>query len=202
MSLTPPAGYGIHARTYRPDGGSRTAVNVWGFRNVSSAPIATVHAAAGSAMSGGGKPYNLGNLALTWKSVQSYTLINIGGVLTSSTSISGSSGTLAIEPVPPATSMVVRKITGVAGRAYRGRIALPGGFIDEPTVDEAGILDAGVVTAFQTTFDAMLAQMNTSNIPVYLLHGPNLLGVTPVPTLVSSILVTNLVGSQRRRLRR
>lgn len=203
MSVTPPPGYGLHARSYQPDTGGAVCVNVIGFSNLTLAPAATCESLVSSAVSTSGRPYNTAAYFTDWNTVQLYTLVNIGGILGSHTTVLSTPGAKSGgAPVNPNVSMVCNKNTAIAGRQYRGRVAKPAGFLDAGTVDEAGIILGSVVTAENALWAAALAAMTTASVPMVLIHGPNKLGVTPTPTVVSSVTLNNITGTQRKRMRR
>lgn len=202
MSVTPPAGFGIYARTGEPVGGSRTAVNTFGFKNNGAFTAATAMATLTTALSTTSRPYNAGVFNSDWNQIKTYCLLNTGGVLTSASATFSIPGTLSGASMSPGTSIVVHKDTTIAGRQYRGRLAYFPCAVDEADVSGAGIIDPTVLAAYQAFWTAALNAASTASLPLYLLHGPNKAGVTPVPTAITGLTMQGLVGSQRRRLRR
>lgn len=202
MSITPPPGYGISAWTFQATGSARTAVNTYGFKNNAGATALGARTAISTAFVGGSRLYDDQWYNTEWTLVQQYVLLNNAGVLTSDTGLYGIPGLGGWDSPGPGTSAVVRKTTALAGRAYRGRIALPAGFLDEADISAAGYMSSGFVATLQAVITASLNAMSAANLPMYIIHGPNNLGVTPAPTLVSAMTMDTLTGSQRRRLRR
>ncbi len=106
--------------------------------------------------------------------------------------------------LPPAVSVVVRKVTGFGGRQYRGRMYLP----FPATVDfgQGGQWVSGRQTVWQTaaaTFGAALISVAGNNLSeLSLLHSPPMVGSTPLPTPITALLATNFCGTQRRRQQR
>lgn len=203
MSITPPPGFGIYTRSYKPVGGTHECVNTFGFQNTIGSSGAVARAALDTLMTAAGRPYELALLSNLWQETGSYCLVNIGGILSSSALVSSNVGTLAINTPGPGTSLVVQKVTLNAGRQYRGRVAYPAGFIDETKVNSSGIVDAAVVSATTTKFESMRTATFASPYPTVLVHGP--FGDPPQPgpnpTGIFAYRCTDLVGSQRRRLR-
>lgn len=202
MSVTPPSGFGIYARTAQPNGGAHTAVNTFGFKNNGGFAAAAASSALTSALSGTARPYNAGSFNSDWTQIKVYCLLNTGGVLTSATTVFSTAGTLSADSAAPGTSVVVHKDTGLAGRQYRGRLAYFACAVDELDINSNGIIDAGVVTAYQAFWTAAFNAAVANSVPLYLIHGPGPGGVTPVPTALTGLTMSNLVGSQRKRLRR
>lgn len=105
-------------------------------------------------------------------------------------------GTAAGEGLAPNSSLLVTKNTAFGGRKGRGRMYWPG--IQDGTIDDYGNVTAASFNTYQTKFSAWLASHVGSNIPLVVLHGSN----PPLPYLVTSLAVQNLMGTQRRRLGR
>ena len=106
--------------------------------------------------------------------------------------------------IPQNTAILVRKQTGFAGRAYRGRMYIPG--VPEPDVSGTGELAGASLTAWQTAATGFLADFNDI-MPAVLIHSCQYEEnappcVPPVPTDVVSLQVDDFVATQRRRLRR
>jgi hypothetical protein len=98
---------------------------------------------------------------------------------------------------PPNVAVLVRKRTSFAGRQFRGRMYLPGFFLNEANIGSTGIIDAAAVTAIQGWMTSWLSTVNASNYALRLLHES---GVVP-PTAVTSLTAESTVATQRRRLR-
>lgn len=115
---------------------------------------------------------------------------------------SSAAGTRAAQTtLPPAVSVVVRKVTSFAGRQYRGRMYLP--FPSTLDIGQGGSWLSGRQAAWQTQLDALFSGMTTgtgNNLnEVTLLHSPPKVGSTPSPTAITALLVTGFAGTQRRR---
>lgn len=67
--------------------------------------------------------------------------------------------------------------------------------------DEGGTLLGPTVTAAQAKATAFLSALGTNTVPMVVLHDPGLTAVG-APNPVTSLLVDNRVGTQRRRLGR
>jgi len=202
MSVTPPPGFGIYARYYRPDLGLRNAAVVLGFQNVGNQVATTAVGAIRTACSTAGSWAELSRLGTSWNWVGDYCLVNVAGSLSSSNLTVSTPGTRAVDTPPPNVSNVVIKRTDYAGRQYRGRMAVPAGFLDEALIGDDGMIDGGEVTAMQARMVFFLAQCTSVGRPLYLIHDvPKGGGPAPAPTAVTFLETTPLVGSQRRRLR-
>lgn len=95
---------------------------------------------------------------------------------------------------PPATSILVNKLTLLGGRSGRGRM-----FIAQPnganTFDD-GTLSTAYLTSTQGFLDTLIAAIETVvGGDAYLLHS----GPSPAPTLIQSFVVDRKLGTQRRR---
>lgn len=116
-------------------------------------------------------------------------------------------GTNASASLPQNCALLIRKQTGLGGRAGRGRLFLPG-VLQEAEVGDTGVLNTDFKTAMQTNANAVLTGLAAADpvsgatSPMVLLHGPNgTTGVTPAPTLVDALVVDSVIATQRRRLR-
>ena len=117
-------------------------------------------------------------------------------------SVAGTSSTGTM--LPPNVSMLFKKGTLYAGRAYRGRIYLP--FVEGTYVNEAGVVQSTLLTKMVTAAAALLAAPATSTLTGVdnwaLLHRAEVGATPPPPTLLTTIQATDRVATQRRRLER
>ncbi len=104
--------------------------------------------------------------------------------------------------LPPNVAVVVNKLTALGGRRNRGRLFWPS--IPEGDVDSLGLISIARRDAYQVVFDALLSNLeggggfsqNTDAMVIFHTLPP------ATPTVVESLRVERLVGTQRRRLRR
>lgn len=103
----------------------------------------------------------------------------------------------SLNSVPPALAVLIDKRTGLGGRRGRGRMYLPWA-LPEGNVNEVGLIDTSEVNLTQAAavdwLDGFASQLA---IPV-LLHDEGLSAVPP-PTPITSVLVSSVVSTQRRR---
>lgn len=102
------------------------------------------------------------------------------------------------EDLPANVAAIIQKQSGLAGRRNRGRMYFP--YLDETRVDQSGRLGASYQTDFQTAADAIytvMTPLGSANLetPV-LLHSE----APTTPTVVTSLTVSPIVATQRRRL--
>lgn len=108
--------------------------------------------------------------------------------------------------LPANCAMLVHKTTSRGGRRGRGRMYIPW-IIDEPDIDEAGVINSTAVGLVQTGMSNFRTNLSTGGNPMVLLHNPSEPGTirptTPgPPNLVTGLIVDRLVATQRRRLGR
>ena len=116
----------------------------------------------------------------------------------------GTNGTSSDEKLPQNCALLVSKTSAFGGRKNRGRFFIPN-ILAESSVSEVGVIGAGTVANYQGFADLLLASLSPGddgafNLPMMILHnntGPS----TPAPTLVSKLSVSNVISTQRRRLR-
>jgi hypothetical protein len=104
------------------------------------------------------------------------------------------------DPLPQNSAVLVRKRTGLAGRRRQGRMYLPP--IYNQSVSAVGRIDAGGLTALQTSTDVFLSSLNNSpNLQgMVILHSTGI-STAPVPTPVTTLTVQPIIATQRRRMR-
>jgi len=123
-----------------------------------------------------------------------YVIQMLGGVLQSAQTADNMDGTVNADPVSPAVAVGVKKQTSYAGKKYRGRMYLPPAFLGEANVNGAGVIDGATVTAIQGRADDLIAELNSVDLPMYLLHSD-----ATSPTHVDDLIVRSNVRTQRRR---
>lgn len=105
-------------------------------------------------------------------------------------------GTSSGSSVPPNVAVLIRKSSGVSGRANRGRMFFPG--VSEGLVSPAGVLDSALITQIQGDINSAVAAWASDLLYPVILHTT---GSTLPPTPIVSFSIDSKVGSQRRRLR-
>jgi hypothetical protein len=101
---------------------------------------------------------------------------------------------------PPNVAVLVHKRTARGGRRGRGRLFLPW-FCSDNDTNEDGTLLPALVSSVQTAAGVWLAALATNDVPMYILHSPGQTAEGP-PNEVTSLTVSSLVATQRRRLGR
>lgn len=117
----------------------------------------------------------------------------------------GVTGTLGTTTMaPPNVSYLAKKVTAFAGRSFRGRLYLP--FVDATFLSENGRISGTTLSRFGTAMvglqNAALSSAGGGLDGWYLLHRAGTPGGAEGPTLITDILSTNVVATQRRRLER
>jgi hypothetical protein len=112
----------------------------------------------------------------------------------------GQACTLTLTGPPVNCAVLIRKNTSMAGRFGRGRMFLPW-VLANAEVSEVGTILAGAVTRIGTGVGTFHSQLSLANLPMVVLHTPQLTGPIP-PATVNSLTVDSLISTQRRRLGR
>ena len=97
-------------------------------------------------------------------------------------------------PITSQVAILVKKVTGFAGRAFAGRFYVPG--LEEGNVDADNLIAGAVLTNMQTSADDFLSAIE-GNVGTMVIDHAAAIDSTPVV----SLLVDQLVATQRRRLR-
>jgi hypothetical protein len=102
-----------------------------------------------------------------------------------------------ITPVIPNMAALVKKNTNLGGRRGRGRMYLP--FVTEGMHTSGGVLDPAAVTNLTDQMEDFRNAMETSALPLVLLHADQ---INFAPTTITSLAAQGVAATQRRRLRR
>lgn len=114
--------------------------------------------------------FTAADLDSNWEDNGIDVLINRGGSLLTGTGGADLSGTASRTSMPIGAAFVLRKRTGIAGRAYRGRCYLPAGFIAESAVDEAGNIDATVLGNYEANWNTFIGALGVADLNMVLVH--------------------------------
>jgi hypothetical protein len=113
------------------------------------------------------------------------------------TTIGGNSGNSAA----PNLCYLIRKNTGLPGRANKGRMYVPG--VVETAVDGTGLLTSGAIGGMNTQMAALLSAIAAAPSGGFgvmvVLHNQSV--STPPPSNVNSLTTQQLCATQRRRMR-
>ncbi len=96
----------------------------------------------------------------------------------------------------PQVAVLVRKISGLGGRANIGRMYMPG--CTDATFEEGGFLLSAAQARLQEDFDNFLNSIEASDLPMHILHAD---GSALAPAEVISLSVQSVAATQRRRIR-
>ena len=182
-------------------GGTRrpTITQAAAFTPGQSAP--TVDAIWRQALTDTNRPFEDTYMSDDWSLVETKVLMNTAGVLTSYTNPAVYPGASTDPFVSPQVSLIVQKVTGLAGRQYRGRMFAPACILGENNVEANGSLQPSYQILFQAKFNGMFNALFANGVNPALLHEAPLVGPVPPPTNVIAYLLTPLTGTNRRRIR-
>lgn len=132
-------------------------------------------------------------------------IYNNGGVMIGAESTSAAvTGTVSsTDPMIIGNTLIIQKKTGLVGKQFRGRLYFPIMYGGEGNVDYLGNIDSSIVPVLAGKLATWVSAFQGEDslwIP-NLLHHPPKEGITPVPTPITSLVLTSRVGTQRRRLR-
>lgn len=197
MASLIPAGYHLQTVTFSVTGSSRNAVITCGGANGALANAAAVNALWRSALtSSSSKPYFASQFPSAYQIVEMKTLMNIGGFLFTDVNSAAITGTNVADPASMNTAMLINKVTGIAGRKYRGRMFTPVP-TGESTITVAGLFDSTVVSVWNGKWANVLTDLVAGGLTPVLLHTD-----ASTPTPITGFTVTQKVGTIGRRIRR
>lgn len=187
-----PVGYGQVSLPLTHSGMSRQAFVTWGFQNSGALIGPTI---IGDAVMDALE--STVNVALDTEVTigPAQVRVNIGGTeLVGESTESATGGSPDARPAPN-VALLVKKVSGVAGRKNRGRFYWPWA-INNASINELGTISAGTVSDFQDLFDTFLENLTTEGVPMRILHNS-----AGTPAAVIALQVQPLVATQRRRVR-
>ena len=160
-----PDGYGRASLLFSSDNATHVCVCTF---NYLDAAVDTANNEASTISVNWNTAFPLSSLADTWHSLSCNVLINRGGSLITGVDNTVRDGTRAVDPPPVAAATIMRKRTGVVGRAHRGRLFLPAGYQNEADIDDAGVIDATRIGQLNSSFDALLTGLQIADMPMWL----------------------------------
>lgn len=157
---------------------------------------ATINSRWRTGLTGVGDPFSTSQMPSTLAMVETRVLYNNAGFLFSDVDTTVTQGAGSNAAPPMNVAVLVNKVTGLAGRKYRGRLFAPP-TVHENTVTAAGQIDSSTLSTLQTQWNGVFTHMVAQDIPPYLQHQD---GSNPTPLL--SYSVSERVGTIGRRMRR
>lgn len=194
MPQVMPDGFGVVTIKFEPIGGQGPRVITWAYdiddQTSVEAELATIETNWILA-------FPVSMLSDDWRYLGASLIRQTTTALQSADQAAAIAGTRAVAAPSPAVSLGITKNTAQAGRAFRGRVYLPAGFLSEADVDEYGAIDSTWVSTVQDAADDWKANMASDNRFLRLLHNDAMIA----PTAVSALVARPYVRTQRRRQR-
>lgn len=164
-----------------------------GVRTTTGADAQGVCDGAYIAMSGG---YGAPNWYDQWTFQGTRLEVQAGAIAETLIPLAGDGG--AAGTLPQNCSLIVKKITGVAGRAFRGRCYVPPISLAEVDVNNVGMIDNTVVATIQGNWDGFIAALEgVDDVTALVLAHQS----AEDPTDITNWVVEGQIATQRRRLR-
>ncbi|MQB02228.1 MAG: hypothetical protein GEU78_18620, partial [Actinobacteria bacterium] len=162
MTVIPP-GFGEAAVHIDILSGSGPAFIVFGYE---PAAISTPSDAATNLADVMNNAIGLRSMMSTTAFIQNVTVRqNDGGAFLGTATVTvGQAGLNEQEPAPPQVAVLIRKLTGLAGRSQRGRMYVPA--IAEGLIGPSGLLGAVALADYQTWANALLIDLQTQDVPM------------------------------------
>lgn len=179
-------------------GSQHTSVITCGLSNFAGESANAVELAWRTALAATGRPFELSNILVGWTFAKTTALVNNAGVETYFETVINAAGTKVGQGVPTNGAVLVQKNTGIVGRKYRGRMYVPPFYFIEGDVDMAGVINSTPLTAYRALWAATFTELAADLHEPCILH----LDTAEARTLCTSLTVSNLLASQRRRMRR
>lgn len=193
MGVFIPNGFGTATIRMQLPGESGPGFNVLGLEREGTLTALQTAQQWGDAINNAGSPWTLLSNQVDTDQVE--VRLNIGGELHIAAVALSITGGGADPMAPPQVSYLLKKGSGFAGRANRGRIFLPG--VEETAVDPGGALTSGAISALQGAANQFLSDLGSLGQEMVILHENPAL----TPRVVTSLIVDGRVATQRGRLR-
>jgi len=103
-------------------------------------------------------------------------------------------GSASLGWTPQVSVLVQKRSNTFGGRKNRGRMYVPG--YPEDTANQSGLI-TGSLAGLQAEYDAFLAALSASGLPMVILHNE----LADTPTVVDVLEVQSTIATQRRRVR-
>jgi len=191
-----PAGFGVWSATWAVVGTARNVTTTVGFHvapgDVNAAPS---NAAFRANTIAAGKIWGAALMPNYYSLTETKSLCNIGGFLFTDSNFGANVGSSGNQPCPINSALLVNKVTGIAGRKFRGRFFAPLN-MSENDVDQVGLITPAILATHQARWDTFALAMTTAVYPLYILHTDG-----SAPTLVTSLVLSQRVGTIGRRMR-
>lgn len=199
MTTVLPNLYHIFSATFALSNSQRSLVITHGGFSASVTTAPALNTAWRNALLtvGGARPFSPAQMPTFLQCVSTNVLLKTGGLLYSDTNNTAVAGSGSINPPPANSAILINKVTGVAGRAYRGRMFAPV-TTDESNIGPNGVIGPTFVTTLQGYWNTAMTQLTGAGVIPMLLHSDPLI----TPTTVTTWTVDELVGTLKRRLRR
>lgn len=124
-----------------------------------------------------------------------------GEPLSLRSSLAAVAGGAALTSLPANCALLIHKFTGRGGRRGRGRMFIPWG-VDEGTCDEAGVIQASAITAWNTALETWRGRQVSEGSPLCVLHNSEGNSAPGGPDDVSALVASPIISTQRRRVMR
>lgn len=197
MGVQIPVGYGLVKCRWGLVGSVEEMIVTWGYEgDIAFDPLVDA-GEINTIMIASNRPANPAKYSssFSWRGVECTRMTVTGPI--SAQAGSTTNGTAVFPCPPPQVAYLLQKRTARGGRMGRGRCFLPPIFTDETNVNTAGVISGFDLAALQTLWDNALTALQASDCPPVLLHADG-----STPDAITSWQISDLVATQRRRIRR
>lgn len=198
MSTVLPNGYTRWVPTFTLDGSIKAFQAVFMVSNGAETGPAVIDTLMRSWFAGTGAPFAAASMYVGYTLAKTEAWMALGGDVLyaiNETAIVGTKANSLGSPIN--TSTLIKKNTGLSGRAYRGRFMLPNLTVPESGISQAGIIGSGDLTTIQTQWNTAMSSVAASSHDLYLGHSSS----EVAPTIYTTVTVQPKVGSMPHRIR-
>lgn len=193
-----PNGYNIWKPTFTLDGTTKIFQTTMMSKSNAVADAAAVNTLMRGYWLAAGRPFVAANMYVGYTLARTEVYFMNAGVLSYDLNEAPIIGTkVGSNGTPINTSIIVKKNTGLVGKAYRGRWMLPNLTIPESEISQAGIITGAGITIQQTMWDAAFSAWAVGTMVPVLGHTTSEI----LPTTILTCPLTAKVGSMPHRIR-
>lgn len=197
MPLQIPAGYAQLNMIYQVIGGVRPSEVTIGFKGNPASNAADIAVIANTLFTAVNRPGAAARMSRDWTFLGVRCMLMTESGPTVGEQFTTVTGTGAWDALPSNLAVLIRKNTGLGGRANRGRMFVPPTGVSETGANQLGAMTAPARTQIQSDWDGWFTAMKATVEKFYLFHNE-----TAIPSEVTGLAVQSLMATQRRRMRK
>lgn len=204
MALVIPEGYGVAKMRWRSQGDGEEMISTIGFQGDGSPDVNDLAQAIGTHWL---ECWPMTSMSSTYSFVGVDVAYGPEGSAEVGEWNTNAAGGIAVATCPSNCALLISKLTGLGGKANKGRMYLPAAYLSEGEVDQNGFLSAAALAQTQG-FCSNFFNVNLGATPIVgligwvLLHSGDAQTPSNMPTPITALQPQTQIATQRQRMRR